>query len=396
MTEPAEANDLPEFDWKSPQYQADPVGVLREAARAGDLARSPLGYAVFSRERARPVLKEDLPVSLFHIPADVSPYLAERTRTPLLTRHGPEHRRLRSMLTRVMRGQVIDTLRPTIRAVFDQLLDPLLAAGAADLVPELFDRYPARVLGPLLGVPAEDTDMVAAWVSASARWTNLLTPPEAFAGIEAAWRELEAYLLALFARRRGALGTDIFSELIREMPEAEEIEVVGIAQELTRAGLDTTRRQLACTMYALLQHPAEWRRLQDDPAMAPNVVEEGMRYASIMHLVSRQAVSDTSIAGVAAPAGTVFSVMPVIANRDPAVYDAPDRFDASRSPCPHLTFGAGSHACVGAPLARMEMVEAFSSLAARVGEITLTGPVARSPVHEGWVPRSLPVRLRAR
>jgi cytochrome P450 len=110
-------------------------------------------------------------------------------------------------------------------------------------------------------------------------------------------------------------------------------------------------------------------------------------------VLSRQAVGPKEIAGVMAETGTVFTVMPAIANRDPSVYRDPDRFDAARSPCPHMTFGAGSHACVGAPLARMEMIEAFSSLAERIETITLSGEVRRSPVSSGRVPLTLPVAL---
>jgi cytochrome P450 len=180
------------------------------------------------------------------------------------------------------------------------------------------------------------------------------------------------------------------------MDGADELEVVGIAMEMTRAGLDTTRRQLACTMYALLQNPTEWKRLAADPSLAPTVVEEGMRYASITHVISRQAIADKEIAGVAATPGMVFTAMAAIVNRDPAVYRNPDQFDAARSPCPHMTFGSGSHACVGAPLARMEMIEAFSSLGERIESIELAGEVPRSPVSTGSVPQSLPVRLIGR
>lgn len=388
--------DIPYLDWRSPEYETAPVAFLKALAEQCPVARTEFGYAVLTREQGRPVMRADLPISVYHIPESISPYLAERTRQPLLTRHGPEHVRLRGMLTRVLRARVIEALRPQIRGIFATLLDPIVARGEGDLVAELFQPYPAQVLGPMLGIPMRDIGQVSAWVTSSARWTNLLNPPETLALIETAWRALEAYLLRVLAQRREAPGEDVFSELIREMDGHDELEIVGIAMELTRAGMDTTRRQLACTMHALLEHPAEWQRLVANPGIVGQVIEEGLRYASITHTVTRQALDSTPLGEMPTKAGTVFTVMPMAANRDPAAVEAPDRFDVGRTSCPHFTFGFGSHACVGASLARMEMTEAFAMLAQRIESFELIGPVPRSHVSTGRVPTSLPVRLRPR
>jgi cytochrome P450 len=385
---------LPRLDWRSAEYESAPLQHLKSLAETGPYATTELGYAVLTRQEARPVLRADLPISTYHISDTISPYLAERTKQPLLTRHGPDHVALRSMLTRVLRARVIDGLRPRIRTIFENLLEPLLLRGEGDLVADLFHPFPAQVLGPMLGIPMADIDEVSGWVSSSARWTNLLNPPDTLAGIEAAWRALETYLLDLLQKRRQSPGEDVYSELIREMDGHDALEIVGIAMELTRAGMDTTRRQLTRTMHALLQNPVEWQRLVADPALATHAVEEGMRYAPITHVISRQTLADGELGGVEAKAGTVFTVMAMQANRDPAVFDAPDDFDAARSPCPHLTFGFGSHACPGAPLARMEMTEAFKLLAQTVESFELLEDPPRTPVSTGWVPTRLPVRLK--
>jgi cytochrome P450 len=387
---------IPYLDWRSTEYEIAPVAYLKTLAEQCPVARTEFGYAILTREQGRPVLRADLPISVYHISETISPYLAERTKQPLLTRHGPEHARLRSMLTRVFRTRVIEALRPRIRAIFAALLEPIVARGEGDLVGELFHPYPAQVLGPMLGIPMQDIEQVSAWVTSSARWTNLLNPPETLVVIETAWRALEAYLLQVLAQRRAAPGEDIFSELIREMEGHDELEIVGIAMELTRAGMDTTRRQLACTMHALLEHPAEWQRLVADASIVGQVVEEGLRYAAITHTVTRQALAETELGDLPAKPGTVFTVMAMAANRDATAVEAPDRFDVGRSSCPHFTFGFGSHACVGAPLARMEMTEAFALLAERVESFQLIGEVPRTHVSTGRVPTSLPVRLRPR
>ena len=140
----------------------------------------------------------------------------------------------------------------------------------------------------------------------------------------------------------------------------------------------------------------EWDRLSADPSLASHVVKEGMRYASITHALARQALDDAEIGGLPAKPGTVFTVMAMTANRDPKAFPEPERFDAARSPCPHLTFGFGSHACVGAPLARMEMVEAFTELARSIERVELVGPIDRTDVSTGLVPTKLPVRFYAK
>ncbi len=371
---------LPKLDWRSPEYEQAPLPYLKELAQSCPVARTEFGYAVLAREEARPVLRADLPISVYHIPEAISPYLAERTKQPLLTRHGPEHTELRSMLTRVLRTRVIEALRPQIRSIFINLLEPLLARGEGDLVADLFHPYPAQVLAPMLGIPMADIDQVSAWVTSSARWTNMLNPPETLATIETAWRALESYLLKLLEERRQAPGTDVFSELIREMDGHDELEIVGIAMELTRAGMDTTRRQLACTMYALIEHPEEWQRTIANPELVSRVVEEGMRYASITHALSRQTLTDTEMAGQQAPAGTVFTVMPMVANRVPA-FDLRLRLARLRG------IGAGADGNDrGVRPARGTPVESFE----------LIGEVPRSHVSTGWVPQKLPVRLRGR
>ena len=193
----------------------------------------------------------DLPLP--HPWSTATPYLAERTKHPLLVRHGQEHTNLRGMLTRVLRSRVIEALRPRIREIFIGLLKPMLARGQGDLVAELFQPYPAMVLAPMLGIPEADINQVSEWVSSSARWTNIFNPPETLNVIEKAWRALGWPLLNLLAERRNDPTMDVFSELIREMEGHDELEIVGIAMELTRAGMDTTRRQLACTMNALFR-----------------------------------------------------------------------------------------------------------------------------------------------
>lgn len=396
MTTDSEAAKYPTFAWQDEAYREAPIAFMNEMARKCPYAVTETGLTILRRDEARQVLRRDLPISVYHISEEVSPYLAERTKEPLLTRHGPEHAELRKILTKVLRAKVIDGLRPRIRELFNGLLDPILARGEGDLVAELFHPFPAQVLAPMLGLPLEDIEMVSGWVDSSSKWTNMFTPVEELAEVETAWRSLEAYLLELLQERRNDLQDDIFSELIREMEGHRELEVVGIAMELTRAGMDTTRRQLANTMMALLENPAQWEKLSADPSLAAGVVEEGLRYAGITHHISRQAIEDTEfVGGEPAGKGEIATVLAMAVNRDEAVYQEPGQFEITRSPCQHMTFGFGSHACVGAPLARMEMIEGFTILAQRVKSVEIIGDVPRMDVSLGNGPIALPVRITA-
>jgi cytochrome P450 len=394
MSESNDGRAIPDLDWRSEDYLRDPKGQLTELARDHTLARTEAGFAVLRKDEARTILREEVPMSTRHISEEISPYLAERSKEPLLMRAGPDHIRLRGMLGKVMRSRVIEDLRPRIREIFNTLLDDVVAKREADLVRDLFDPFPARVLAPMLGLPLEDVPMVANWVSVSARWTNNLLREDELLEVEAAFRDLENYLLGLLRERRTNLRDDLLSELIREMKGADEMQVVGIAAELNRAGMDTTRRQLANTMYALLQHPKEWKRLTENPEIAATVVEEGMRYAPIIHVLMRQTVQDGEHLGVEAPKGTLFTPMPMAINFDPTATPNPEAFDVERNPCPHFTFGSGSHSCIGAPLARMEMTEAFKILGQRIERFELLpGEIPRSSVSDGSVPTRLPVKV---
>jgi cytochrome P450 len=167
----------------------------------------------------------------------------------------------------------------------DYLRDP--KGHLADLVRDLFDPFPARVLAPMLGLPPGDVPMVANWVSVSARWVNHLLPPSELLEVEAAFRDLENYLLDLLRARRTNLGGDLLSELIREMEGSDEMQVVGMAAELNRAGMDTTRRRLTNTMYALLQHPQEWARLTANPERRSSTSSCAKRCRTASTLASR-------------------------------------------------------------------------------------------------------------
>jgi cytochrome P450 len=166
-----------------------------------------------------------------------------------------------------------------------------------------------------------------------------------------------------------------------------------LATAITQAAIDTTRGQLGSTLEAFVRHPDEWRRLVDEPALAPRAVDEGLRYAPAIGGIPHVAVDDAEVDRVVFSEGTALEVQPRAANRDPAAFEQPDRFDIRRDAKRHLTFGFGPHACVGAALARIEMEEALRLLASRFAALEPVGDVQRGPMSSNANLVRLPVRL---
>ena len=167
-----------------------------------------------------------------------------------------------------------------------------------------------------------------------------------------------------------------------------------LAAGLLMAGTDTTRNQLAASVHALCDHPDQWALLAEHPELATNAVEETMRHSPIASATLRIALEDVEIAGVIIPAGTLVIANTAAANRDPAVYDDPDRLDITRKGAPAmLTFGGGMHYCLGANLARLELAEALAIMTQRMTNARRTGPAPWKPLTGLSGPTTLPIEF---
>ena len=212
-----------------------------------------------------------------------------------------------------------------------------------------------------------------------------------------AWDELDAYIDDMVAQRRGTLTDDLISELIRAEDDGDRLsadDLGMLAAGLLMAGTDTTRNQLAASVHVLCDHPDQWALLADHPELANNAVEETMRHSPIAAAALRTAREDVQIAGVVIPAGTLVIANSAAANRDPAVYDEPDRLDITRDEAPPMqTFGAGMHYCLGANLARAELAEALAVMTQRMPNAHRTGPAPWKPLTGISGPITLPIEF---
>ncbi|WP_406090779.1 cytochrome P450 [Streptomyces sp. NBC_01013] len=311
----------------------------------------------------------------------------------MLEMDAPDHTRLRKLVAREFTSRRIEALRPRVQQITDGLLDTMLPAGKADLLDVLAFPLPMTVICELIGVP--DLDRAAFRVM-----SNAVVSPAGAQQEGDAVRAMGAYLAELIEDKRCSPGDDLLSALIAARYNDEDTlspdELVGMAFLLLVAGHETTVNLISNGVRALLTHPDQLADLRADFGLLDSAVEEMLRYEGPVETATfRFARENVRIGSRTIPAGDPVLVSLAGADRDPARYPGPDRFDIRRQAQGHLAFGHGIHFCLGAPLARMEGRIAIRTLLERCPGLLLD-PAAGEP---DWLPgmlirgvRRLPVR----
>ncbi|WP_308215007.1 cytochrome P450 [Mycolicibacterium arabiense] len=269
-----------------------------------------------------------------------------------------------------------------------------------EFVGEVALAFPGYVILSLLGLPEADYPALLRWTQElfgvsdddSRRGNSAVDMVDVIA-------DFNAYFTDVTARRRESPTDDLGSAIANARIDDRLLtdhEATGYYQIIAAAGHDTTKACLSGGLLALIEHPDELRRLQDDPSLLPSAVEEIIRWTTPVKTFMRTATADTVLGGVPLDAGTAVAMIYPAANRDPAVFPSPMTFDVARTPNRHLGFGAGAHFCLGAALARLEITAFFEELIPRLESIELAGEPAYLPtVFIGGLKR-LPVRCRIR
>src|SRR3712207_4268167 len=249
-------------------------------------------------------------------------------------------------------------------------------------------ELPVAVIAELLGVPAADRPLLRPWSNAIVKMYEYGRTTQVEDAAERAAAEFVAYLRSLAADRRRAPGEDLLSHLVTVRDDSlgggrsdrlTEDELVTTCILLLNAGHEATVNVSGNGLLALLENPDQLARLRADPALLPTAIEELMRYNSPLQLFERTATEDVGIGGVTVARGQKIAALLGSANRDPAVFTDPDTLDVGRAENPHITFGAGVHFCIGAPLARVELQASFGALLARTSRLELGAPARRRP-----------------
>ena len=304
----------------------------------------------------------------------------EMQRLMMLNMDPPQHTRQRSFVNRGFTPRMIGRLAKHVREICDTLIDEVVPRGEADFVTDIAAQLPLQVICELVGAPAEDRGRIFELSNKLVGFDDpeFRSSPEE--GIEAA-SEIYAYAHQLAERRRAQPADDIVTRLLQpddagEVLTTEEFDLFFLL--LTVAGNETTRNAASGGMLAFFEHPGQWQRLLADAGLVPTAAEEIVRWVSPVNLFRRTATRDTELGGQAIAEGDKVVVFYASANRDESVFTAPQEFDVSRDPNPHVGFGGGGpHFCLGRHLAALELRVLLQALSERMPDIELDGEVSR-------------------
>lgn len=366
-----------------PPPRVDPLDVpplLLELQRTKPITRVRLydgdeAWLVTRYEDARVLLRDDAFSADAGKPGypRVHPTLSHFTSGQLNHMDPPEHDVYRRMLAPEFIVKRVEALRPAIVASVEELIGAMLAKGpVVDLVEMLGIPVPALVTCTLLGVPYEKRDYFVSCVD------TFLGGHSTKEQVMAGRAQLRAFLAELIEKRAGAPGEDLLSRVITDHVKTGNLtaeQLVGFAELLLTAGFDTTHNMIGLGTLTLLRNPDQLALLKADPPLVDGAVEEMLRFLNVPHLGRhRVAVRDTEVNGHPFKAGDGVIVALNVANRDPAVFTDPQRFDITRRGQAHLGFGYGPHQCLGAMVARIELRVVFSLLFERIPGLSVAVP----------------------
>jgi cytochrome P450 len=269
---------------------------------------------------------------------------------------------------------MVESLRGAIERKMIELVDAIRGAGTFDLIPTLAEPLPVWVIAELLGVPEPDRHLLRPWSADICRMYELHPSAEDRRLSVAACVGFGDYLRELARERRASPRGDLISELAVVAEGGERLsedELIGTCVLLLNAGHEASVNVAGNGWWSLFRRPDELVRLRADRSLVRSAIEELMRWDTPLQLFERWVLDDVEMHGVSIPKGAELGLIFGSANRDPAAFPEPDRLDIARAPNPHLSFGAGIHFCLGAPLARLELEIAFRTILERLPAMEL-------------------------
>jgi cytochrome P450 len=328
---------------------------------------------------------------------NLAPEQLEMMRNMLLAMDPPRHVDYRRPIAPRFKARVIAAMEPRIRAICRDIMATAAARREVEFVHDVTSALPSRVIGRLMGLPAEDLPMIhrLAEMNTSGQDSDYASPGDVPQGTI----DMAMYAIQFAAQRRKEPPRADLTTLLLETEfngrHMTDVDFGSFFVQLVTAGNDTTKTMLASGLLTLLRHPEQLALLRADPSLVPGAVEEILRYANPLHYFRRTATLDTVLHDVEIRAGDKVAMVYTSANRDEDVFDDPQRFDVRRNPNPHLSFGIAEHFCLGVHLARLEGRVFFEELLATFPSIELTGEPVRVRSNLNNALKALPVRLGA-
>jgi cytochrome P450 len=387
------ATAAPPFDVRDPAFLANPYPIFHKLRAVAPVFKAPFGRWFITRyDDTQQLLRDrrfgkdydnpDALMNRFGPTALQEPAVVELTHM-MLMRDPPDHTRLRGLVAKAFTARRIEAMRERVQQLTGTLLDKVIPLGRMDLIRDLAFPLPVLVICELLGIPEKDQ---ARFVTGSASGGALLNPtPPTRAEMDNANRgtlESGAYFGALFERRRRDPRDDLITQLVQAEEAGDRLSTAELRANVSllfAAGHETTVNLIGNGFLALLRHPGQWRMLRDDPSLIANAIEEILRFESPVQAVARTAAEPIELSGVTLEPHAIVVSLVGAANRDPAVFENPDRFDIARTDLRPLSFGGGIHFCLGAQLARIEAAVVFETVLRRLPDLRLV-----EPEHPKW------------
>ncbi|MET9966140.1 cytochrome P450 [Streptomyces sp. NPDC006356] len=294
----------------------------------------------------------------------------------------PDHTRIRRLVSKAFTPRTVERLKPYVRQLAGELVTGLVEAGGGDLLTDVAEPLPVAVIAEMLGIPASDRAPLRPWSADICGMYELNPSEETAAKAVRASVEFSDYLRDLIAARRKEPGDDLISGLIEAHDEGDRLteqEMISTAVLLLNAGHEATVNATVNGWWALFRNPAQLAALRADHSLVPSAIEELMRYDTPLQLFERWVLDDIEIAGTTIPRGAEIAMLFGSANHDPEVFANPDRLDLTRKENPHISFSAGIHYCIGAPLARIELAASMTALLEQAPTLRLAAEPERKP-----------------
>ncbi|MGW3209445.1 cytochrome P450 [Streptomyces sp. NPDC001135] len=294
----------------------------------------------------------------------------------------PDHTRIRRLVSKAFTPRTVERLKPYVHALAGDLVTALVRDGGGDLLTDVAEPLPVAVIAEMLGIPEGDRAQLRPWSADICGMYELNPSGETAARAVRASVEFSEYLRELIAARRKEPGEDLISGLIAAHDEDDRLteqEMISTAVLLLNAGHEATVNATVNGWWALFRHPGQLAALRADHSLVPSAVEELMRYDTPLQLFERWVLDDIEIDGTTLPRGAEIAMLFGSANHDPAVFPDPDRLDLTRGDNPHISFSAGIHYCIGAPLARIELAASMTALLQQAPTLSLAAEPVRKP-----------------
>ena len=294
----------------------------------------------------------------------------------------PDHTRIRRLVSKAFTPRTVEQLKPYVSNLAGELVDRLVENGGGDLLADVAEPLPVAVIAEMLGIPETDRGPLRPWSADICGMYELNPSDETARNAVRASVEFSDYLRELIAERRKEPGDDLISGLIAAHDEGDRLteqEMISTCVLLLNAGHEATVNATVNGWYALFRNPDQLAALRADRALVPTAVEELMRYDTPLQLFERWVLDEIEIDGTVVPRGAEIAMLFGSANHDPEVFADPERLELTRTDNPHISFSAGIHYCIGAPLARIELAASMTALLEKAPGLRLAAEPERKP-----------------